>query len=291
MIQFLMVAVAGCLFPFLMTVLGSASVFLCRGKIHPVYAQIFPGFAAGVMLAASIWSLLTPAIESAEAAGIPGWIPSALVLGGGDLFLLGADAAVLRANRRAQQEALRGGVQIPLRSRGSYLLQLAITLHNVPEGMAVGLSFALAAKAYAAEYLCMEGALAPMSLLSAGGPLAAAIGLSLGIGIQNFPEGAAVSLPLCKEGMSARRAFWRGCLSGAVEPVVGLLAIFLLGELSCVMPWLLSFAAGAMLYVVVKELIPQAAGGRDTADGHSFVGTLSVTVGFLVMMILDVALG
>lgn len=209
------------------------------------------GFAAGVMTAASVWSLLLPAIAQSKAAGVlPAWFPAAAGMALGVAFLALLDEWVLP---RLQPESENW--------RGNALLMAAITLHNIPEGMAVGLAFALAGD---------------------GAGLPAAAALALGIGIQNFPEGAAISLPLRQRGMSRAGAFGRGVLSGVVEPVFGLLVILAAAGARPLMPWLLSFAAGAMFYVVVAELVPQS---------RSRSGTVGFTVGFLLMMILDVALG
>lgn len=256
-------AAAGTGFTFLMTALGSAMVFLFRRTISEKVQRIFLGFAAGVMIAASVWSLLIPAIEEAEAAGQIGWIPAAggFVLGAGFLLLLDSIMPHLHLDAK-QPEGVSSGL------RRTTLLVLAVTLHNIPEGMAVGLSFALAAQH------------------SEGAWFASAMALALGMGIQNFPEGAAISLPLRHEGLSAGRSFLYGSLSGIVEPIFGVLVVLAAGSIQPLMPWLLSFAAGAMMYVVVEELIPEAHLGE-----HSNVGTLGVMGGFLVMMILDVALG
>ena len=226
--------------------------------------RIFLGFAAGVMIAASVWSLLIPAIEQAEAAGQISWIPAAggFVLGVAFLMLMDGLLPHLHAGSD-QPEGLHANW------RRTTLLVLAVTLHNIPEGMAVGLSFALAAQQSGAE-AALTGAMA----------------LAIGIGLQNFPEGAAISLPLHQEGMSRGKAFLYGSASGVVEPIFGILVVLLSGFIGPFMPWLLAFAAGAMIYVVVEELIPQAHLGE-----HSNVGTLGVMAGFLVMMILDVALG
>ena len=260
--QTILWAAGGTGFPFLMTTLGAAVVFLFRKTIHEGVQRIFLGFAAGVMIAASVWSLLIPAIEEAESAGIPGWLPAAggFVLGVGFLMLLDGGLPHLHPGASEPEGA-------PSSWRRTTLLVLAVTLHNIPEGMAVGLAFALAAQ---------HGEDVPT----------AALALALGIGIQNFPEGAAISLPLRREGLSRWKSFLYGSLSGIVEPVFGVLVVLAAGGIQPLMPWLLSFAAGAMLYVVVEELIPEAHLGE-----HSNVGTLGVMGGFLVMMILDVALG
>lgn len=261
----LLYAAAGTGFTFLMTSLGSALVFFFRKQASHSIQRVFLGFAAGVMIAASVWSLLMPAIEQAEASGTPGWLPAAggLVLGVAFLMLMDSLLPHLHPGSDQPEGA-------PSSWRRTTLMVLAVTLHNIPEGMAVGLSFALAAQN------------------PAGGTAAfsAAAALALGIGIQNFPEGAAISLPLRQEGVSAPRAFLYGSLSGIVEPIFGILIVLIAGSVQPLMPWMLSFAAGAMLYVVVEELIPEAHLGE-----HSNTGTLGVMAGFLIMMILDVALG
>lgn len=254
-------AAAGTGFTFLMTTLGSSLVFVFRRKVQAGFQRICLGFAAGVMIAASVWSLLIPAIESAEEAGTPGWLPAAggLILGIGFLMLLDRLLPHLHLEAAAPEGPSSSW-------KRTTLLMLAVTLHNIPEGMAVGLAFSLAAQGESG--------------------FSAAMALALGMGIQNFPEGAAISLPLRQEGISSRRAFVYGSLSGLVEPIFGILVVLIAGSIGPLMPWLLSFAAGAMLYVVVEELIPEAHLGE-----HSHPGTLGVMAGFLVMMVLDVALG
>ena len=246
----LLFAALGTLFTFLMTALGAATVFFLRSPAAGRAQSGFLGFAAGVMTAASVWSLLLPALDAARGGTLPPWLPAALGFLLGALFLAGLGA--LPAQLRPGGDEMR-----------TALLISAITLHNIPEGMAVGLAFALAAS-------------------EAGGDgLYAAAALALGIGVQNFPEGAAISLPLRAEGHSRRKAFLVGTLSGAAEPLFGV-PVVLLGTLAQpLMPWLLGFAAGAMLCVVVGELIPQAEGRG---------GTCGFLVGFLLMMILDTAL-
>ena len=243
-----MEAFYGILIPFLGTSLGAACVFFMKKSLSDAVQRSLTGFAAGVMMAASVWSLILPAIEQTETEGhLPPFLPAAagIVLGALTLFLL--DELVRR----------RGGGEV----HSDFLLLSAITLHNIPEGMAVGLAFALAAD---------------------GESLAGAFALALGIGVQNFPEGAAVALPVYQAGKSKWRAFWTGVLSGAVEPLFGALVVLAAAGIHALMPWLLSFAAGAMLYVVAEELLPRAGGRR---------GTCGFLVGFLLMMILDVALG
>lgn len=264
MLDALIWAAAGTGFTFLMTALGAASVFLLRNKNSEVLQKALLGFAAGVMIAASVWSLLIPAIESAEEAGQIGWIPAAggFALGVAFLMILNSVLPHLHPGE-SKPEGL------PAKWTRPTLLFTAVTLHNIPEGMSVGLLFALAAQ-------------------NNGDPafLGMATALALGIGIQNVPEGAAVALPLLQEGMSAPKAFAMGALSGLAEPVFGVLVVLFAGAISPYMPWLLSFSAGAMMFVVVQELIPEAHLGS-----RSLVGTMGVMIGFLVMMILDVALG
>ncbi len=248
-------------FTFLMTALGAAVVFFLRGRASAATQRVFLGFAAGVMIAASVWSLLIPAIELGAQAGMPGWLPAA----GG--FVLGAAFLLLLDKIIPHLHPEGGSAEGPkTRLPASTLMVLAVTLHNIPEGMAVGLACAMAA--------------------GGGGSTAAAIALCVGIGLQNFPEGAAVALPLHKDGFSRAKAFAYGALSGIVEPLGGLLAVLVAGGVAPLMPWLLAFAAGAMLYVVVEELIPAA-----VAEENSHSGTLGALAGFLVMMALDVALG
>ena len=257
-------AAGGTGFTFLMTALGAAMVFFFRKTVKASIQRIFLGFAAGVMIAASVWSLLIPAIEETEAGGGIGWIPAAGGFIIGIAFIMGLDMLLPHLHLGEKQpEGLRSTW------KRTTLLVFAVTLHNIPEGMAVGLSFALASQ---------NG--------SEAAALSAAVALALGIGIQNFPEGAAISLPLRQEGLSSGKSFLYGSLSGIVEPVFGILVVLAAGAIQPLMPWLLSFAAGAMMYVVVEELIPEAHLGE-----HSNGGTLGVMAGFLIMMILDVALG
>lgn len=255
-------AAVGTGFTFLMTALGAATVLVFRGRTTPSLQRIFLGFAAGVMVAASVFSLLLPAIEETEALGGIGWLPAAGGFLLGVLFLWGVDS--LLPHLHPESESPEG---LPSSWRRTTLMVLAVTLHNIPEGMAVGLSFALAAQ-------------------HNGGGLSAAMALAIGIGLQNFPEGAAISLPLRQEGVSTGRSFLYGALSGLVEPIFGILVVLAAGAIEPFMPWLLSFAAGTMMYVVTEELIPEAHLGE-----HSNAGTLSVMAGFVIMMILDVALG
>ena len=259
MLQALGWAALGTGFTFLMTTLGAAVVFFFVEEPRPQFQRTMLGFAAGVMTAASVWSLLLPAIEQSADFGVPGWLPAAagLLLGVG--FLSALDA-VLPHLRRAKD--------MDLTRRQSTLLMAAITLHNVPEGMAVGVMYA--------------GFLAGNTQITAASELA----LSLGIAIQNFPEGAIISMPLRAEGVRKGKAFGGGVLSGAVEPIGAVLTILAAQLVIPALPYLLSFAAGAMLYVVVEELIPEMSQGK-----HSNLGTVFFAVGFSVMMTLDVALG
>lgn len=253
-------ALLGTGFTCLATVLGSAAVFLFRGELNAAVQRVFLGFAAGVMTAASVWSLLLPAMDMAREQGQSVLWPvgGGFLLGGAFLLLLDG----LMPHLHIGSDVPEG---VPARLRRTTMIVLAVTLHNIPEGMAVGLSFAIAAQE--------EGA------------MLAAVALALGMGLQNFPEGAAISLPLRSEGAGRGRAFLCGALSGAVEPVFGLLTVLAAGAVTPAMPWVLSFAAGAMIYVVVEELIPEAHLGE-----HSHAGTVSVMAGFLVMMLLDVLL-
>ena len=257
-------AASGTGFTFLMTTLGAASVFLFRKRNSMAIQRAFLGFAAGVMIAASVWSLLIPAIERAEEAGQVGWIPAAggFVIGVAFLMVLHQLLPHLHPGE-SKPEGLPSKWERPT------LLFTAVTLHNIPEGMSVGLLFAMAAQ-------------------NGGDPgmFGMAVALAIGIGIQNIPEGAAVALPMLQEGMGAPKAFGLGALSGLAEPVFGILVVLFAGLISPYMPWMLAFSAGAMMYVVVEELIPEAHLGE-----HSNVGTLGVMAGFLVMMVLDVALG
>ena len=255
-------ALLGTTFTFISTALGAASVFLFRKELPQRIHRIFLGFAAGVMIAASVWSLLIPAMElAAEQQMRHSWLPAAggFVLGG--LFLLGLDHLLPHMHPGCGEAE-----GLPCSFRRTTMLVLAVTLHNIPEGLAVGLAFGMAGES---NVLSLSGALA----------------LSVGMALQNFPEGAAISLPLKKEGLSSNRSFLLGALSGVVEPIAGVTGVLIAGSIASIMPWFLAFAAGAMIYVVVEELIPEANLGE-----HSHTGTLSVMAGFLVMMILDIAL-
>ena len=253
----------GLLIPFLGTVLGSACVFFMKKELSRSVQRALTGFAGGVMVAASVWSLLIPAMQQSAGKGKWAFLPAVIGFWLGVLFLLLLDHIIPHLHRSIDQAE---GPKSRL-SR-TVMLVLAVTLHNIPEGMAVGVVYA--------------GLLSGSANITAGGALA----LALGIAIQNFPEGAIISMPLYAEGKSKPKSFWLGVLSGAVEPVFGALTVLIAGLVIPAMPYLLSFAAGAMLYVVVEELIPEMSEGE-----HSNIGVLFFAVGFSIMMALDVALG
>lgn len=254
----------GLLLPFLGTALGAACVFFLKDELNRLVQKGLLGFASGVMVAASVWSLLIPAIEMAEPAmGRFSFVPAAVGFVCGIFFLLGMDRWIPHLHLNANKPE-----GMPGQWKKTTMLVLAVTLHNIPEGMAVGVVFA--------------GLLTG----SAGITLAGAMALSLGIAIQNFPEGAIISLPLKSEGGSRKKSFFYGVASGIVEPIAAAVTILLTGIITPMLPYLLAFAAGAMIYVVVEELLPEASEGE-----HSNVGTLGFAAGFLIMMILDVALG
>ena len=253
----------GILIPFLGTSLGAACVFLIRRQLSDAVQRILTGFAAGVMVAASVWSLLIPAIEQAAQMGTLSFFPAFAGFWGGVLFLLGLDHLIPHLHARSNQtEGPESWLQ------RTTMMVLAVTLHNIPEGMAVGVVYA--------------GLLSGSTQITTAGALA----LSLGIAIQNFPEGAIISMPLRAEGESKGKAFLGGVLSGIVEPLGAALTILTARLIVPALPYLLSFAAGAMLYVVVEELIPEMSQGK-----HSNIGTIAFAAGFSVMMALDVALG
>ena len=255
--------VTGLLIPFAGTAAGAACVFFLKKELRQGIQRILTGFAAGVMVAASVWSLIVPAIEQSSAMGRLAFLPAFAGFWAGILFLLLLDHVIPHLHRRiGQTEGPKS------RLPRTAMMVLAVTLHNIPEGMAVGVVYA--------------GFLSGSGIVTAGGALA----LAMGIAIQNFPEGAIVSMPLYAEGKSRRRSFLLGVLSGAVEPVFGALTVLAAGLVIPAMPVLLSFAAGAMLYVVVEELIPEMSAGE-----HSNLGVVSFAVGFSLMMALDVALG
>ena len=253
----------GILIPFLGTSLGAGCVFFLKNSLRDGIQRALTGFAAGVMVAASVWSLLIPAMEQAANLGRLAFFPAAAGFWLGILFLLLLDHLIPHLHQNSlQAEGPKSQLQ------RTTMMVLAVTLHNIPEGMAVGVVYA--------------GYHAGTAQITAAGALA----LSLGIAIQNFPEGAIISMPLRAEGMKKGRAFWGGVLSGIVEPIGAVLTILAAGIVVPALPYLLSFAAGAMLYVVVEELIPEMSQGQ-----HSNVGTVFFAVGFSVMMVLDVALG
>ena len=255
--------VTGLLIPFLGTAAGAGCVFLLRRELSVSLQRALTGFAAGIMVAASIWSLIVLAIEQSAEMGRWAFLPAFLGFWLGILFLLLLDHVIPHLHRSTDQAE---GPKSHLTRTA--MLVLAVTLHNIPEGMAVGVVYA--------------GLRSGSVEITAGRALA----LALGIAIQNFPEGAIISMPLCAEGQSRPKAFWLGVLSGAVEPVFGALTILAASLIVPAMPVLLSFAAGAMLYVVVEELIPEMSAGE-----HSNIGVLFFAVGFSLMMALDVALG
>lgn len=253
----------GLLIPFLGTTLGSACVFFMKGEMNAKLQKALTGFASGVMVAASIWSLIIPAMEQAEPLGKLSFLPAAIGFWIGIIFLLTIDSLMPHLHLNATKaEGHKSNF------KRSTLMVLAVTIHNLPEGMAVGVVFA--------------GLKADNGLITAGGAMA----LALGIAIQNFPEGAIISMPLHSEGVSRKRAFLYGTLSGAVEPVGALFTILAASLFVPAMPYFLSFAAGAMMYVVVEELIPEMSEGE-----HSNVGVVLFALGFTLMMTLDVALG
>jgi len=257
-------ALLATLFTWGLTALGAAVVFLARDVSRKVL-DVMLGFAAGVMIAASYWSLLAPAIEMSEKGPLPAWLPPAVGFMAGGIFLRLVDQFLPHLHLGADLSHAEG---IPTSWQRSVLLVLAITLHNIPEGLAVGVAFG--AVAHGLPSATMAGAIA----------------LALGIGIQNFPEGAAVSLPLRREGMSATRAFMLGQASGMVEPIAGVIGAAAVLYAQPILPYALAFAAGAMIFVVVKEVIPESQAG-----GHGDWATMGVMTGFTVMMILDVGLG
>ena len=252
----------GLLIPFIGTTLGSACVLFLKKELNASLQRALIGFAAGVMVAAAVWSLLIPSMEQASGMGKFAFVPAVVGFCAGMLFLLLIDKITPHMHLNNTAEGPRS------RLSRSTMLVLAVVLHNIPEGMAVGVVYA--------------GLAAGRSDISTS----AALVLALGIAIQNFPEGAIISMPLASQGMKKRRAFLQGLLSGVVEPAAGLLTVLLSGLIVPVLPYLLSFAAGAMIYVVVEELVPEMAEGE-----HSNLGTVLFMTGFALMMALDVALG
>ena len=253
----------GLLIPFLGTTLGSAMVFFMKNKLNKRVEKILLGFASGVMIAASVWSLLIPSIDMATEQEIIAWVPAAIGFMLGIAFLLVLDSLIPHLHLDSTKPE---GIKAKLKK--TTMMIFAVTLHNIPEGMAVGVSFA--------------GVL----IGNTGITMAGAFALALGIAIQNFPEGAIISMPLKAEGMSKGKAFLYGTLSGIVEPIGAIITILLTNSVVSILPYLLAFAAGAMIYVVVEELIPESQNGE-----HSNIGTIGVAIGFVLMMVLDVALG
>ena len=253
----------GILIPFVGTSLGAACVYIMKKEMNPFVNKALLGFASGVMIAASVWSLIIPAIDMSSNMGKLSFIPAAVGVLVGILFLLMLDKLIphLHSNSNEPEGIKKNNL------KKATMLVLAVVIHNIPEGMAVGIVFA--------------GALNEGALIT----LAGAFALSKGIAIKNFPEGAIISMPLRSEGLSKNKAFLYGVLSGVVEPIGAIVTIMFSGLITPFMPYLLSFAAGAMIYVVVEELIPEASQGE-----HSNVGTIGFAIGFVLMMILDVAL-
>lgn len=260
-----MQAFLGTLFTWGMTALGAALVFTTK-TVNQKFLDSMLGFAGGVMIAASYWSLLAPAIEMAEGDALPAWVPAAVGFMLGGLFLLAVDKILPHLHPNAAIETAEG--INPEKKRRSTLLVLAITLHNIPEGLAIGVAFGAVAAGF-------ESA-----------SLAGAIALAIGIGLQNFPEGVAVSMPLRREGMSRRKSFMYGQFSGMVEPIAAVIGALAVVFVEPLLPYALSFAAGAMIFVVAEEVIP---GSQE--NGNKDLAAMSVMIGFTVMMILDVALG
>lgn len=250
-------------FPFIGTFLGACGVFFLKNELKPNVQKLFLGFASGVMIAASVWSLIIPAMNQSASMGKLAFIPCTVGIILGILFLLVLDKIIPHLHLNADEPE---GVSSKLKK--TTMLVLAVTLHNIPEGMAVGVI------------------VAGLINQTAGITTAGALALAIGIAIQNFPEGAIISLPLKSEGASKGKAFFYGMLSGIVEPIAAFITILLSSFIVPILPYLLAFAAGAMIYVVVEELIPEASEGE-----HSNIGTIGFGVGFVLMMILDVALG
>jgi ZIP family zinc transporter len=247
-----------------MTAVGAASVFLTR-QVNKRILDSTLGFAAGVMIAASFWSLLAPAIEMSEAQGVPGYLPPAIGFLMGGAFLWLVDRILPHLHLNSPDESAEG---LKTTWQRSILLVTAITLHNFPEGLAVGVAFGAVAAGLPAA------------------TLAGAVALAIGIGLQNLPEGVAVAMPLRREGLSPFKSFWYGQLSGAVEPIAGVVGALAVTIMRPILPYALSFAAGAMIYVVIEELIPEAQHGENTD-----IATVGAMLGFVAMMVLDVALG
>lgn len=249
--------------PFIGTTLGSACVFLMKNEMNNKLERILLGFASGVMISASFFSLIMPSLDMAKTSGITSWVPASIGFLLGIIFLLVLDSLIPHLHIKSDEPE---GIKAKLKK--TTMMVLAVTLHNIPEGMAVG--------------VIILGALAENSIVTMSG----AFVLSLGIAIQNFPEGAIISMPLKSEGMKKGKAFLYGTLSGIVEPLAAVVTILLTSTVEKILPYLLSFAAGAMIYVVVEELIPSSQNGK-----HSNLGIIGLSIGFVIMMILDIALG
>jgi len=259
----------GILIPFLGTTLGASLVFLLKNKMTTFVQKILLGFASGVMIAASIWSLLIPAINMAEEQGKIAWIPATVGFLIGMVSLMFLDKKVEEIeNKKILSKQSQQKETIKEKVKSTTMLVLAVTLHNIPEGMAVGVVFA------------------GLMIGSGGITVAGAFALAIGIAIQNIPEGAIISMPLKSNGMSKTKAFIYGTLSGMVEPIGAIITVLLTGIVVPILPYLLSFAAGAMIYVVTSELVPEMRNGE-----KANIGTIGLSIGFIIMMILDVALG
>ena len=250
--------------PFIGTSLGSAMVFFLKKRIAPKFEKMLLGFAAGVMIAASVWSLLIPSIDMSKGGSAPEWLAALVGFLAGIFFLLLLDTVIPHMHIESKNQE---GIRTNSISKTTMML-FAVTLHNIPEGMAVGITFA--------------SAMMNDTSISVAG----AFSLAVGIAIQNFPEGAIISLPLKDRGMNKGKAFVMGVLSGVVEPIGAVLTLVFASMISSILPYFLSFAAGAMIYVVTEELIPESQQGK-----HSNIGTIGVAVGFVVMMVLDSAFG
>ena len=260
-------ALLGGLFTWGVTALGASLVFFTKKINYPLLDSMM-GFAAGVMIAASVWSLIIPSIDMAEAQGLIPWMPAVIGFLGGGIFLRICDQYLPHLHLGLERSEAEG---VPTKWRRSTLLVLAITLHNIPEGLAVGVLF---------------GAAASGVDITGTATVAGAIALAIGIGIQNFPEGMAVSMPLRRDGVSVKKSFWYGQVSGVVEPVSAVIGAAAVIFIAPILPYALAFAAGAMIYVVVEELIPES-----QHHGNTDIATLGTMVGFCVMMVLDVSLG
>ncbi len=251
----LLYSIAGILIPFVGTSLGSSLVFFMKKNINEKFQKMIVGFAAGVMIAASVWSLILPSVEMAENQGIMAWIPASIGVAAGVIFLIAINKIAEKCEKEGNEKKLD-------------MLIFSVTLHNIPEGMAVG--------------VCFAGFLAG----NAGIALWEALILAIGIAIQNIPEGTIISMPLKMKGTSKKKSFLYGVLSGIVEPIAAFITVALINIVVPILPYLLSFAAGAMIYVVAEELIPEMHSGK-----KSRLGVMGVTIGFIIMMVLDIALG